>query len=109
MAKYEVAVCLENLTEPYYITEKFYAAVQAGCIPIYHAHQTVKAGILAGAAWVDPVDFDFDVEATLAFALKENRRDYASRNFEWLQTRKAHSAGLSQVFSKLGKILTGNL
>lgn len=45
MAAYKVAICLENVTEPYYITDRFFSAAQAGCIPIYHAHKTVRNGI----------------------------------------------------------------
>lgn len=109
MARYKVAICLENLTEPYYITEKFYAAVQAGCIPIYHAHQTVREGVLDGAIWVDPADFGFDVENTLVFALEQDRKRHANQNFRWLETSKAQSAGLNRVFLQLGAILTRDL
>ena len=38
----KVAVCLENCTEENYFTEKFVNAVRAGCIPVYHAHESVK-------------------------------------------------------------------
>jgi hypothetical protein len=109
MARYKVAICLENFTESYYVTEKFYAAVQAGCIPIYHAHQTVREGVLDGAAWVDPSDLGFDVENTLVFALEQDRKRYASQNFKWLETSKAQSAGLNRVFLQLGAILTRDL
>ena len=109
MAKYKAAICLENITEPYYITEKFYAAVQAGCIPIYHAHQTVKEGVLDGAMWVDPADFDFDVENTLIFALAQDRKQYANKNFGWVETSRAQAAGLNQVFLRIGEILTKDL
>ena len=109
MSRYKVAICLENLTEPYYITEKLYAAVQAGCIPIYHAHQTVRDGVLEGAAWIDPAIFGFDVEKTLQFALAQDREQFAGQNFRWLETSKAQSAGLNRIFLKLATILTRNL
>jgi len=109
IARYKVGICLESVTEPYYITEKFYAVAQAGCIPIYHAHPTVKNGTLDNAMWVDPADFDYDVESTLEFALAQERKQYANRNFRWLQTSRARAAGLEQVFLKLGVILTKDL
>ncbi len=37
MSEYKVCVCLENMNEPGYFTEKFVEAVQAGCIPVYRA------------------------------------------------------------------------
>jgi hypothetical protein len=42
LSAYKVAICLENCVEPYYFTEKFINAVRAACIPVYHAHATVK-------------------------------------------------------------------
>jgi hypothetical protein len=108
MSHYKAAVCLENADEPYYVTEKFYAAAQAGCIPIYHAHTTVAAGALRQAMWVDPVDFDLNVEATLRFALDQDRKFYAGNNFGWLESTEARTAGLQQVFSRLGAILSRN-
>ncbi len=109
MSDYQAAICLENVVEPYYFTEKFYAAVQAGCIPIYHAHHTVKTQILEGALWVDPIDFNFDVSKTLKFALDQDRTKYVKANSNWLKTPQAKSAELSQVFLRLGKILEHQL
>lgn len=106
MAKYHAAICFENVTEPYYFTEKFYAAVQAGCIPIYHAHPTVRETLLREAMWVDPAQFSFDVDKTLSFALSENRQTYAENNFQWLDSADAKRSGLHEVFRRLGKILT---
>lgn len=105
MARYHSAICLENATEPFYFTEKFYAAAQVGCIPIYHAHPTVSETILKSARWVDPIDFDFDVEATLLFALSVERESYAKQNYLWLNTHDARRATLKSVFRKLGEIL----
>lgn len=105
MAKYKAAICLENVIEPYYFTEKFFAAVQAGCIPIYQAHRTLKEGVLKGAMWVDPVDFGFDIEQTLRFALAQDRGHYASNNFKWLENSAVRAYGLHQVFLRIGSIL----
>ena len=105
MSNYKATICLENIVEPHYFTEKFYAGVQARCIPIYHAHDTVKNQILKGALWVDPIDFDFDVNKTLEFALAQDRDEYVEANLNWLKTPLATSAELSRVFLRLGKIL----
>jgi hypothetical protein len=35
MSSYKVCVCLENMNEPGYFTEKFVEAVRAGCVPVY--------------------------------------------------------------------------
>jgi hypothetical protein len=37
---------------------QFVDAVMAGCVPIYHAHETVRDTVLVGARWVDPAEFD---------------------------------------------------
>mgnify|MGYP001137687691 CR=1 FL=1 len=109
MSNYKAAICLENVVEPFYFTEKFYAAIQANCIPIYHAHESVKTQILEGALWVDPADHDFDINRTLEFALSDNRMKYVECNTEWLKTPKAQAAELSQVFLRLGMILRAQL
>lgn len=109
MAQYRAAICLENIIEPYYFTEKFYAAAQAACIPIYHAHPTVRNTTLKHAMWVDPADFSFDAEKTLTFALSENWQTYAAINSSWLDSLEAKNAGLQKVFRKLGEILTRNI
>ncbi len=85
MARYKVAIALENTVEPFYFTEKFIAAVEAGCIPVYHAHPTVAKRYLKEARWVDPADFDWDVDETLQFALDQRRDHYVEPNRSWLQ------------------------
>jgi hypothetical protein len=60
LSHYKVAVCLENsVGQPHYFTEKFVNAVRAGCVPVFHAHETIRSSLLKGAIWIDPVDFDF--------------------------------------------------
>lgn len=85
-AQFKVAVCLENHAEPNYFTEKFVNAVRAGCIPVYHAHPTVKNSFLAGAKWVDPVDHSFDPRCTIEHALNEKSSDYIEQNDAWLKS-----------------------
>lgn len=108
MAKYKVSICMENTLEPYYFTEKFVGAVQAGCIPIYHAENTVvKPNILKGAKWVDPADFNFDVSETIKFALQENTEEYWDVNSRWLELRYdfLESTSSDAIYRKIGNIL----
>jgi hypothetical protein len=105
MARYKAAVCLENTLEPYYFTEKLVGAVQAGCIPIYHAHETVRDGILRGAAWVDPATFDFDVDRTIEYALAQDVEDYRRVNAAWLASDAVRSTTAAGVFARIGEIL----
>lgn len=105
MARYKVAVCLENMNEPFYFTEKFVEAVCAGCIPVYRADPTVAAGVLKGARWIDPADYSNDPEQTLRAALSADLKTFRAVNLEWL-----HSASLAQtchanVFRNIGKLL----
>lgn len=36
-AQYKFALCFENTWSPYYVTEKIWQAILAGCLPIYYA------------------------------------------------------------------------
>lgn len=105
MSHYKAAVCLENTCEPFYFTEKFVCAVQAGCIPIYHAHETVREGVLKGAAWVDPAMFKYDVNATIEYALGEDIEEYWAINGEWLKSEALRATHVRAVFERIGQIL----
>lgn len=105
MSQYKAAICFENTREAYYFTEKFACAVQSGCIPIYHAHKTLKEGILKKAAWVDPATFDYDVDATIHFALNENMEKYWTINEEWFKSEPVRATSLTVVFETIGQIL----
>jgi len=86
LSGYTVAVCLENCVEQNYFTEKFVNAARAGCIPVYHAHPSVKNRFLAGAKWVDPADFGFSPQRTIEFALSQEQAEYRRVNDAWLQS-----------------------
>jgi hypothetical protein len=73
---------------PYYFTEKFVNAARAGCVPIYHAHPTVREGFLKGARWIDSADFKFDVFKTISAALDCNAQAYRERNWQWLSSEQ---------------------
>lgn len=104
-SQYQVAVCLENTFEPYYFTEKFVMSVRAGCIPVYHAHPTLKAGILQGAAWVDPADFGFDVGRTLEYAFSQDSESYRTVNCQWLKSEAVRATHAHELLKRIGRIL----
>jgi hypothetical protein len=68
--KYKFALCFENTWSPYYVTEKIWQAVLAGCLPIYYAgpQHTVYQDFPKNS-FIDY--FEFDHPAQL-FALVEN-------------------------------------
>lgn len=86
LSKYQVNLCLENSTMPYYFTEKLVNAAQAGCVPIYHPHPTVREGFLKGARWIDPADFNFNVSKTISAALDCDAQAFRENNWKWLRS-----------------------
>jgi hypothetical protein len=109
LSGYKVAVCLENSTEPYYFTEKFVNAVRAGCIPVYHAHVTVKNSLLSGARWVDPAEFGFSSRRTIEFALDQDHEKIRSVNDTWLGSGILADTDDLKVFGKLHQIVSAKL
>lgn len=109
LSGYKVAVCLENCSEPYYFTEKFVNAVRAGCIPVYHAHITVKDGLLSGARWVDPAEFGFSSRCTIDFALDQDQEKIRSINDVWLESGILADTDDLKVFGKLHQIVSAKL
>jgi Glycosyltransferase family 10 (fucosyltransferase) C-term len=109
LSGYTVAICLENCTEERYFTEKFVNAVRAGCIPIYHAHPTVKAQFLTGAKWVDPADFNMSPSRTIEFALAQDQAEYRRVNDLWLESGVLTETDNDKVFLKLHQIIMRRL
>jgi hypothetical protein len=109
LSAYKVAVCLENCTEANYFTEKFVYAVRAGCIPVYHAHATVKTSFLSGARWVDPADFAFSPSRTIDFALNQDQTEFRSINDAWLESGILANTDEQKVMPKLHEIISGKL
>ena len=107
-SKYKVMICMENTVEPWYFTEKFVDAVRAGCVPIYNAHETVRNGILQGAKWVDPGDFQFNVDHTLELALGERIEEYWAANEAWLGSAPVAETNYYSVFRRIGEILSAH-
>jgi Glycosyltransferase family 10 (fucosyltransferase) C-term len=109
LSAYKVAVCLENCTEAYYFTEKFVNAVRAGCVPVYHAHPTVKTSFLSGARWIDPADFAFSPGRTIDFALNQDQMEFRSINDAWLESGILADTDDQKVVPKLHEIISAKL
>jgi hypothetical protein len=109
LSGYKVAVCLENCTEAYYFTEKFINAVRAGCIPVYHAHASVRDTFLSGARWVDPADFGFSSRRTIEFALDQDQTKFRSVNDAWLESGILADTDDLKVFPKLHEMISAKL
>jgi hypothetical protein len=109
LSGYKVAVCLENSAEPCYFTEKFVNAVRAGCIPVYHAHATVKTSFLSGARWIDPADFGFSSRRTIEFALDQDQTNFRAVNDAWLESGILSDTDDLKVLAKLHEIVSAKL
>jgi Glycosyltransferase family 10 (fucosyltransferase) C-term len=109
LSRYKVDVCLENSIEPFYFTEKFVNAVRAGCIPVYHAHPSVKHGMLSGAAWIDPADYGFDPARTIQAALNASLPEIQSANRRWLELPRVRATHFEGVWGQLSEIFCKKL
>jgi hypothetical protein len=106
MAEYKVCICLENMNEPGYFTEKFVEAVLAGCIPVYRATPELRETVLAGACWFDPTDPRWPGEKAILEALQANLRDIQKINQIWIEeSTYLRATSMNTVFSKLGRSL----
>jgi len=106
LSKYHACICFENSSEPEYFTEKFPDAVRAGCVPIYHPHPAVRDKFLAGAIWVDPVDYGLDARATMEAALKLERKEVAAQNLQWLRNNaNLQQTKVEKIYEKMAGIL----
>lgn len=105
LSLYHATVCMENTSEPYYFTEKFVDAVMAGCVPVYHAHETVRDTLLVGAKWVDPAQFDFDPARTIDYALSQDREAWSAINRRWLESENARSTTWRAIMERACQIL----
>jgi hypothetical protein len=108
MARYKVAVCLENMIEPHYFSEKFVEAVCAGCVPVYCADAILRETVLKGAAWVDPLDYDGDPNRTLQAALQADAEHIREINRRWLMSVAPARTSQLAVFNRLAEILCNN-
>lgn len=109
LSRYRINVCLENECLPYWFTEKFSNTARAGCVPVYHAHPTVRDTYLRGARWIDPVDFDFDVEATLAAAQAADAEAIREQNYRWLQSELLRATEGYAIWTRIADIFVERL
>lgn len=106
MSTYKVCVCLENMNEPGYFTEKFVEAVLAGCIPVYRASADIRDSVLQGACWFDPGDSRWPDEQAVQAALDADAQQCLLRNADWLQSSKAlHQTNGKAVFERIARAL----
>jgi hypothetical protein len=106
MAKYKVAVCLENMNEAYYFTEKFVESIVGGCIPVYRASQDVGNSMLRDALWFDPSDVRFLGRKAIETALDADLEHVQHVNSRWLSTSPELAATeASRVFERIGRFL----
>lgn len=105
LSRYHTAVCLENTREPWYFSEKFVDGARAGCVPVYHAHPTVRDGVLAGAFWIDPADHDMDPVRTLAAAAAADRDAVAEQNRAWLDSEAVGATSMEAVWTRVAEAL----
>lgn len=109
MAGYKVAICLENMNEPCYFTEKFVEAVVAGCLPIYRANQDLKQTVLRGARWIDPENYTGPLETVISDALGAEAAAVTDQNYDWLRKNQCLALTHSQqVFERIGQILSND-
>ena len=107
MSQYKVCVCLENMMEPGYFTEKFVEAVAAGCIPVYRASPEMRSTILEGAIWFDPNDPRWPLEKAISAALDADFDHCLQVNKQWMSTNPfLLQTNQQQVFQRIAEILT---
>jgi hypothetical protein len=109
LSRFKAAICLENTIEPFYFSEKFINAARAGCVPIYHAHPTVRSGILEGALYVDPEHYNFDPDASIDAALAMDLSHVQTINRLWLRREIVRKTGWEGVWSKLAGIFRSRI
>ncbi len=107
LSQYKVAVCLENMNEPHYFTEKFVEAVVAGCIPVYRAHPTIRDSVLEGAAWIDPEMIKRDRSFFSSGFLAESLLAIPEQNALWLaENELLQQTSAAQVFQRIAELLS---
>ena len=110
LSQYKVCVCLENMNEPGYFTEKFVEAVVAGCIPVYRASADVRDTVLQGAVWFDPADSRWPGTQAIEAALQADAAAVSRANSEWLRNSIALQQTHSQaIFERIAKILMATI
>lgn len=102
LARHRYIIALENSCEQNYLSEKLINAFRAGSIPIYWAHSSVRKH-LEGAKWIDPSDYNFDVDKTLDAAIAADHRDFQIANERWLKSIRCSKSDGYNVWATIGK------
>ena len=105
LTQFRVYVCFENSITPFWFTEKMVNAARAGCVPIYHAHPTVRERFLQGAFWIDPQDYDFNIDRTIRAALECDHEAARQQNYNWLQSSQLDPTEGYAVWTQIAEIL----
>lgn len=105
LARYKVCICLENACEALYFTEKFVDAARAGCVPVYHAHPTVRDGVLQGAKWIEAADCRFDPLTAINLALHCDLEQLWLANDRWLDSAAVRATGWTTIHQRIGSIM----
>ena len=80
--------------------------MQAGCVPIYHPHPSVRETFLYGAIWVDPADHGWNPRATVDVALNSDRKHVAATNYRWRENHpRVIKTDTASVYSRMAEIL----
>lgn len=105
LTQFKIYICLENSITPYWFTEKLVNAARAGCVPIYHAHPTVRDRFLNGARWIDPADHGFNVDRTIRAALDSNHEEIRKENYAWLKSSQLDPTEGHAIWNRIASIL----
>ena len=107
MSEHKVCVCLENMNEPGYFTEKFVEAVQAGCVPVYRAAADILETVLQGAIWFDPADSRWPGTQAIKAALQADIQAIQETNERWLcESTHLAATHAAAVFERIAEILS---
>ncbi len=110
LSQHKVCVCLENMNEPGYFTEKFVESIIAGCIPVYRASSDVRDSVLKDAFWIDPSDVRYPGRKAIQAALDSDLEHVQHVNSRWLTTSPELAATEAhRVFDRIGRILVASL
>jgi hypothetical protein len=106
LAKYKVAIALENMNELNYFTEKLVEAARAGSVPIYHPDSLSRSTVLENAYWIDPADYGDDPGKTIDEGIRRDIREAQEQHKVWFRENEylAHTSHRA-VFTRIGEIL----
>lgn len=83
LSKYWFNICLENADADYYVTEKIWESIKAGCLPIYYSNNTIYNDFPKNS-FIDYRDFkneygDYAIQEMYDYIEKMTIKDYKDR------------------------------